>query len=128
MVIAGDAGRIGIAVHLDPRVLDPGRIVSRFLDDLPSTVGERRLVPVKEHQSDGGRPSLPPSLVITAEPWNRLDQPRIIVRREPALPSRLRPEQWHPPRPELRLQPGSQHTPATAAGAPHPAPPTVAAL
>ena len=46
---------VGIAVHLDPRVLHLGRVGCRFGDDLASTIGQRRLVPIEEHQIRAGR-------------------------------------------------------------------------
>ena len=46
---------IGVAVHLDPRVLHLGRVGCRFGDDLAGAIGERRLVPIEEHQIRPGR-------------------------------------------------------------------------
>ena len=41
------AGGIGVAVNLDPRVLDERRIIGGFLDDLAGAVCQGRLVPSK---------------------------------------------------------------------------------
>ena len=55
LVVLRRARRIGVAVHLDPRVLHLGRVVRRFPDDLARAIGERRLVPIEEHQVGAGR-------------------------------------------------------------------------
>ena len=50
LVVLMRARGVGVAVHLDARVLDAGGIVGRLLDDLARPIGERCLVPVEEHQ------------------------------------------------------------------------------
>ena len=51
----GRARGVGVAVHLDPRVLHLGRVGCRFGDDLSRTIGQGRLVPIEEHQIGAGR-------------------------------------------------------------------------
>src|SRR5580704_6045659 len=55
LVVLRRAGGIGVAVNLDPRVLDACRIIGGFLDDLAGAVCQGRLVPVKEHEIRAGR-------------------------------------------------------------------------
>ena len=57
---------VGVAVHLDPRVLHLGRVVCRFGDDLARTIGQRRLVPIEEHQIGAGRRLQPEPLRVPA--------------------------------------------------------------
>ncbi len=49
-VVLRRARRIGVAVDLDLRVLDVGRVLRRFADDLAGAIGQRRLIPVEEHE------------------------------------------------------------------------------
>jgi hypothetical protein len=50
LVVLRRAGRVGVAVHLDPGRLHRRRRGGRLSDDLARALGERRLVPVEEHQ------------------------------------------------------------------------------
>ncbi len=53
-IVAWRPRGIGVAIHLDARVLHLGRIVRRFPDDLARTIGQRRLVPIEEHEIGAG--------------------------------------------------------------------------